>query len=68
MPEHYILVTDPDYTFTSAWRLRWDADGETAFPSAFVVGRDGKIVFAKVSRSHGGRAEAEEVLQAIPPP
>jgi peroxiredoxin Q/BCP len=64
-PEGFHFVLDPDYTFTKAWHLRWDAPNETAYPSTFVVGRDMKVRFAKVSKSHGGRANVQDVLKAL---
>jgi thioredoxin-dependent peroxiredoxin len=64
-PDNFRFVTDPGYTFTDAWKLRWDANGETAYPSTFVIGKDGKIAFAKVSMTHGGRSSIDEVLRAL---
>ena len=66
-PKDFIFVTDPDYTFTKAYGLRWDAPGETAYPSTFVVDQSGKVRFAKVSKSHGGRSTAEEVVKVLEP-
>jgi thioredoxin-dependent peroxiredoxin len=65
LPEGFHLLLDPDYAFTESWNLRWDAPMETAYPSTFVVGKDGRVKFAKVSRTHGGRASVEEVLRAL---
>ena len=65
LPDHFRLVLDPDYTFTNAWHLRWDEPMETAYPSTFVVGKDGKVAFAKVSKTHGGRASVEDVLKSL---
>jgi len=65
-PEHFILAVDPDYAFTNAYGLRWEAKNETAYPATFVVGTDRKIAFAKVSSGHGDRAKADDVLKAIP--
>ena len=65
-PEHFLLVTDPDYAFTNAYGLRWDAPGETAKPATFVVDAERNVRFAKISDSHGGRASAAEALKAIP--
>jgi peroxiredoxin len=65
LPENFHLVVDPDYTFTNAYDLRWDAPKETAYPSTFVVGADGKVAFAKVSHTHGDRAKLDEVLRAL---
>ena len=58
-------MTDPGYRFTNAYGLRWDAPKETAYPSTFVVDTKGTIVFAKVSQSHGGRAETNVVVEAL---
>ncbi len=65
LPAHYHVVIDGDYGFTKQYGLRWDAPNETAYPSTFVIGSDGKIRFAQVSKSHGGRADLKKVLAAI---
>lgn len=65
VPEHFELLVDPDYMFTKAYHLRWDAPMETAYPSTFVIGKDGKITFAKVSMSHGGRTKPDEIFSAL---
>jgi len=49
IPDHFLLVTDPDYTFTNKYNLRWDAPRETAYPATFVIQKDQKITFANVS-------------------
>jgi peroxiredoxin len=64
-PDGFHFVIDPDYAMTNAWHLRWDAENETAYPSTFVVGPDKKIRYAKVSRSHGGRAGVKDVLAEL---
>lgn len=65
LPEPITMVLDPDYEFTNAYNLRWDAPNETAYPSTFVIAQGGEIEWAKVSKTHGGRAGAREVLKAI---
>jgi peroxiredoxin Q/BCP len=65
LPKNFYLTLDPDYAFTNDYRLRWEAKNETAFPSTFVIDANGKITFAKVSQTHGGRASVEEVLKAL---
>ncbi len=67
LPAHFTMVLDPDYTFTKQYELRWEAKNETAYPSAFLLDRTGKITFAKISNSHGGRASAKELLTAAAP-
>lgn len=64
-PAHFAFLLDPDYSFTNAWNLRWNAKNETAYPSTFVISREGKITFAKISRTHKGRSSVENVLQAL---
>ncbi len=65
LPDSFSFLIDPDYRFTNAYGLRWDQPRETAYPSAFVIDEDGKITYAKISRSHGGRAPASELVQAL---
>ena len=65
LPANFHYVTDPDYKFTSAWGLRWEAERETAYPSTFLIGKDQKIKFAKTSTTHGDRAAAATVLDEL---
>lgn len=65
LPDNFFLVLDPDYEFTKAYHLRWVAKNETAYPSTFVIDRERKIRFAKISLTHGGRASVDEVLKAL---
>jgi peroxiredoxin len=64
-PKEYVFLTDPDYVFTKSYGLRWDAPQETAYPSTFVIDTKGAIRFAKVSTSHGDRADVATVLKAL---
>ena len=64
-PDNVTLVLDPDYTMTNAYGLRWDAEKETAYPSTFVVDQEQKVQYAKISKEHGGRTSAEEVVKAV---
>jgi thioredoxin-dependent peroxiredoxin len=66
LPSHFVMVTDPDYTFTDKYHLRWKAKNETAYPSTFVIDTEGKFSYVKISKGHGDRAEVKEVLDAIP--
>lgn len=66
-PKDYLLLLDQDYAFTKAYGLRWDAPKETAYPSTFIIGKDGKVAFARVSKKHGDRVDAETVLKALHP-
>jgi alkyl hydroperoxide reductase subunit AhpC len=64
-PASFSFVLDPDYTFTHAYGLRWDAPKETAYPATFVIDRGGRIRFALVSTTHGGRATAARVVAEL---
>jgi thioredoxin-dependent peroxiredoxin len=65
LPEHFSFVVDPDFAFTLGYGLRWDAPRETAYPSTFVVDKKGIVRFAKISKTHGDRASAVDVLAAL---
>ncbi len=67
-PTDFAYLLDPDYTFVNAYHLRWDAPRETAYPSTFILDRNGVVRFAKISHTHAGRASAPEVLTALDPP
>ena len=66
LPARFTLLLDPDYKFTDAYNLRWDAPNETAYPSTFVIDRQATIRMAKISKTHGDRATAEEVIKVLP--
>lgn len=67
MPKNILLVMDPDYAVTNLYGLRWDAPRETAYPSTFILDSKGKILFEKVSHSHGDRLSADEALEHVRP-
>jgi peroxiredoxin len=66
LPAHYVVLLDPDFTFTKAYDLRWEQKDETAYPSTFVIDGKQKITFAKVSTTHGDRADVADVIKALP--
>ena len=66
LPSNVVLVTDPDYKATNLYSLRWDAPNETAYPTTFILDRSRKILFQKISRIHGDRTTASEILESLP--
>jgi peroxiredoxin len=64
-PPNFRFVLDPGYTFTVSYGLRWDAPRESAYPSTFVIDRAGVVRYALVSKEHGGRAPAADVLAEL---
>ncbi|QDT34573.1 peroxiredoxin family protein [Thalassoglobus polymorphus] len=65
LPKGFIVVTDPDYAFTNKYNLRWDAPNETAYPSTFVVGKEGKVKHVHTSKTHGNRTNPKEIVKAL---
>ena len=65
LPGNIHLVIDPDYKFTNQYDLRWDAPNETAYPSTFVIDRSNAIVSRKISKGHGDRATAADILAEL---
>jgi peroxiredoxin len=65
LPAAYRVLLDPDFTFTLAYGLRWDAPNETAYPSTFVIDKRGVVTFARTSRVHGDRVPVADVLSAL---
>ena len=65
LPSAFRITTDPDYAFTNAYGLRWDAPQETAYPATFVIDRGATVRFAQISVGHDGRALASDVLKAL---
>lgn len=64
-PQEFVYLTDPDYSMVIAYGLRWDTAGETAYPSTFVVDSKGIVRFAKISRSHGDRTKASDIIEQL---
>lgn len=64
-PANFRFVLDPNYALTLSYGLRWDAPQETAYPATFVIDRSGIVRYAMVSKSHGGRASAADVIAEL---
>ena len=64
-PENYYFTLDPDYSMVNKYGLRWEAPKETAYPSTFIIDKKGKVIFAKTSSTHGGRASNEEIFDVL---
>ena len=65
LPAPFTMLLDPDYKLVSAYGLRWDAPHETAYPTTIVIGKDGKIDFVNISRTHRGRTAATTILDQL---
>ena len=60
---HFLI--DPDLKVVNQYNLRWNAPGETAYPSTLVFNRQGVVQFVKISQSHGDRSAAADVLPIV---
>jgi peroxiredoxin len=65
LPGNIHLVIDPDFAVTNLYGLRWDAPDETAYPSTFIIEKDGSVYSAKIGKFHGDHPTAADTLAAI---
>lgn len=65
LPDRFHFVVDPDLATVNLYHLRWHAPNETAYPSTFVFDRQGIVRFVKISRSHGDRSSAADILKML---
>jgi len=65
LPANVHFLIDPDLKVVNQYNLRWNAPGETAYPSTLVFNRQGVVQFVKISQSHGDRSAAADVLQIV---
>jgi thioredoxin-dependent peroxiredoxin len=68
LPTGFSMAIDQDYEVVNAYRVRWQAPRETAYPATFVIDPTGVIRYAKISQTHGDRAPAKDVLAALGKP
>lgn len=65
LPDRFDLLLDPGYDFTNLYGLRWEAPQETAYPATFLIDQQGVVFFSKISKTHGGRTTAADVLDIL---
>ena len=65
LPQPLVLVRDDEMKMVASWGLRWRAHRETAYPATYIIGRNGRIRWKKVSESHAGRSTVEEILKEL---
>ncbi len=65
LPGNFHFVVDPDLKTVNLYDLRWNAAGETAYPSTLVFDRQGTVKFVKISHAHGDRSSAADVLAVL---
>jgi peroxiredoxin len=65
LPQPLVMVRDDEMKMVDSWGLRWNALKETAYPATYVIDRNGRIRWKKVSDSHAGRSTVEEILKEL---
>ncbi|MCG8648657.1 MAG: peroxiredoxin family protein [Pirellulales bacterium] len=65
LPPPLVLVRDDGMKMISRWGLRWHNPRETAYPATFVIDRNGRVRWSKISDNHAGRSSVEEVLREL---
>jgi peroxiredoxin len=58
------ILSDPTGETIRAWGV-WHESHRIALPAVFVVGRDGKIAWRRVSESVDDRPPEDDVLEAV---
>jgi thioredoxin-dependent peroxiredoxin len=64
-PKDFVYVIDPDFSMVNAYGVRWKAQGETSYPSTFVLDRKRMVRFVKIGHSHGDRTKADNILKEV---
>jgi peroxiredoxin len=65
MPSPIVMVRDPGMKMVTDWGLRWDAPRETAYPATYIIKKNGRIAWSKISTSHAGRTTADEIINEL---
>ncbi len=65
LPDSMVIVRDDRMETVRQWGLRWDARYETAYPATYIVDKNGRIRWKKVSDSHAGRSTVDEILKEL---
>lgn len=65
LPKNFYFALDPDYQMVNKYGIRWNASKETAYPSTFVIDKNGEVVYEKISHSHGDRSTPQEVAEVL---
>jgi thioredoxin-dependent peroxiredoxin len=64
LPKNFHFLIDPEYKMVNAYKIRWKAAKQTAYPSTFIV-ENGKITFAEVSKNVRGRVSVQKLKEHL---
>ena len=66
LPSNFLFLVDPDYTFTNRYGVRWDEEGQTAYPSTFVIDQGSRTVrHAHISHGVRNRTAPQDILRVL---
>ena len=65
LPARYHYVQDPDLKIVNLYGVRWVAPDQHAYPSAFVIDRQGATQVAYVGKAAGDRPAIDDVQAAV---
>ena len=65
IPDPLVIVRDPAMEMVTEWGLRWDAPRETAYPATYVINKNRRVVWTKISSSHAGRTTPDEIIKEL---
>ena len=65
LPDPLVIVRDQEMKMVTEWGLRWDTPRETAYPAAYIIDRNGRVRWLKVSDNHAGRATVDEIVREL---
>jgi peroxiredoxin len=64
-PQEFVYLIDPGFSMVNAYTLRWDAPGETVYPSTFVLDQKGVVRLATISHDHDNRTKAADIIAEL---
>jgi peroxiredoxin len=65
LPANVHVVLDPNYLFTNQYGLRWEAPHQTAYPSTFLVSKNGTVIFAHTGHTSSDQTPTTDALAVI---
>lgn len=65
LPQPLVIVRDEGMKMVYEWGLRWYGRKETAYPATYIIDRNGRIRWQKVSQSHAGRSSVQDILKEL---
>ncbi len=65
LPEPLMMVRDPEMKMITSYGLRWVEPNETSYPATFVLDKHGRVAWSKISDSHAGRSNAQEIIDQL---